>query len=335
MADLRYDPITSVWVAIASNRRARPMEFFPLEEVRQQLICPFCSGNENETPRSIATYLADRSRLPSGDVSDHWVVRVVPNKYPSLNEQQSMAANGGPFQSTHRDGIQEIVIPSPRHVNSLSELTELETEMTWLACRDRLAELEARPDVHHLMLFMNCGLAAGATLGHIHLQIMASPIVSQSLQQRVDLNHQHRQQHGQTLLDSVLEWEQQQATRIVEASEDWVVVCPYASRFAFQTWVVPRRNNGRFAEQSESQLQQLGRHLTEQVRRLEAILDKPAYNVLLHQSPCHGEGETTPWYIELFPRLTRLAGYELGTEIWVNPVSPEAAARRLRSISDS
>jgi UDPglucose--hexose-1-phosphate uridylyltransferase len=330
MSDLRYDPVSGVWVAIARNRRDRPMEFIPLEQIRQQMICPFCRGNEEETPEVIAAYKENGEILTDTDDPSDWTLRIVPNKFPSLLEASAFLP-AGPYQSTHANGVQEIVIPTGRHVTSLSELTLSELQVCWLGCQDRISAVQKMEGVQHTMMFMNCRLGAGASLGHIHLQVMASPIISGYLEDRWRRQLQHFEKHGRPLVQSLVEWELEQRIRVVRQTEHFVVVCPYASRFSFQIWIVPRDPELGFIDRSnESMRTELAELTRDYVRRIEELLDHPAYNLLLHLAPpSHRRGDL--WFVEAFPRITQAAGYELGTDIWVNPVTPESAAKRLRS----
>ena len=329
MADLRFDPVSGTWVAIARNRNKRPMEFVSVPEIKEELRCPFCSGHEEATPQAIAAYDAEGNELTSQGLSQPWVVRVVPNKYPSLNEPDQVV-DGGPYQTSSADGIQEVVVPSPRHVASFSELTQQEATVSLQACQERLRHLAQQTSVQHVMVFMNCGLVAGASLGHIHLQIIASPLSSPSLDRRASLNDQHLAEQGHPVLRSLLDWEVQQQERVVEETKRFFVVCPFASQYPYQTWFLPKRIEVAWTDLDQVEREELGWLLRKYVGRLETLLDRPAYNILFHQPPTlasfQGGG-----YVELIPRLTRAAGYELGADIWVNPIPPELAAQQLRS----
>ena len=332
MADLRFDPVFGCWVAIARRRRERPMEFTAGQEVQQPILCPFCRGNEEETPSQVVAFGNDGEVVSGSAGSEAWLTRIVPNKYPSLAESVQVAA-GGPYASLDTDGTQEIVVPSPRHVSSFAELTPDEAIIAMQACQYRNRQLASNPDIKHVMIFMNCGLDAGASLGHVHLQMMASPFTSPYVDRRVKLHEQYDAQHGTSLMRSLLDWEAGQQVRVVEQTDHFTVLCPYASRHAFQTWILPREDSG-FLELAAGPLAELGLLLRRYVDCLETILDKPSYNILFHQAPM-AQQENIGWYVELIPRLTRTAGYELGTDVWVNPVAPETAAQKMRSANEA
>ena len=249
------------------------------------------------------------------------------------NGQSFHAATAeGPYKSAHISGEQELIIPSPRHVSSLSELTDEELKVSFVAYQDRLKRLEILPHIQHAMLFMNCRLTAGASLSHIHSQVMGSPLISDHLLGRNQRNQASVQTHGVTLVGSLMEWECNQQQRVVFESDNFCVYCPFASRFPFQTWIVPKHHQQRFQECPGEMRDELAGLCRQVVARLENLLDEPGYNMLLHVAP-FSLAENDHWYIEIFPRLTRAAGFEWGTDIWINPVAPETAARADPSLS--
>jgi len=335
MSDIRFDPISAQWVTIAPNRNDRPVEFIPTERIIKRLLCPFCVGNEQETPTALASYDGDGNQIKSGEP---WLVRVVPNKYPSFSvaggnngiptEANGQAPGNGLYESLSDHGIQELILPSSTHHHSLGQLSARETVVSHLAYRDRI-ESAAHQSLAHAMLFTNCRSSAGASLEHIHSQLIVSPIQSDAVNQRVARNNAYRQSNDQHLVHALNDWELSQSDRVVEQSENFSVVCPYASRFAFQTWIVPNSELPVFHKCPSDIIEELALLVRQQVMRLESILDEPAYNVLYHLPP-FSEVKTQPWFVEIFPRITTPAGLELGTDIWVNPVSPEIATRRLK-----
>ena len=342
MSDLRHDPINNQWIAMAGNRRSRPMEFVPLEQVRQQIICPFCKGNESETPRTLLAIDRFGQTLDPDDESASWMIRVVSNKYPSY----STADGEGPHppavapdpdglqQVNHQPGVQELIIPSARHVASLAELTDAELHGSFKVHQHRLRSLDQHPQVKHAMLFLNCRSAAGASLGHLHWQLIGSPVVSNHIQYRIQTEQDHRGAHGCSLIHRLTDWELREQVRVVRVTENFALVCPFASRFPFQVRIVPRRDDQAFSDLPAQAIAELSQHCRDVVRWLETLLDQPAYNVALQMTTLERQRED-PWYLEVFPRLTTPAGFEWGTDIWVNPVAPETAARALKSAMES
>ena len=337
MSDIRFDPISGQWVTIAPNRNDRPVEFIPTEHIIKRLLCPFCAGNELETPPTLSSYDREGNVITDNEL---WTVRVVPNKYPSFSvaggnngiptKANGQAPGNGLYESLSDHGIQELILPSSTHHQSIGQLTEEEVMVAHLAYRDRI-EFASKQNLAHAMLFTNCRSSAGASLEHIHSQLIVSPILSDAVSQRVARNQKYRDKNNQHLVHALGDWELSQSDRVVEQSEFFTVVCPYASRFAFQTWIIPNPELPVLHKCSTAVLEDLAKLTRKMVVQLESILDEPAYNVLFHLPP-FSEMETQPWFVEIFPRITTPAGLELGTDIWVNPVSPEIATRRLRQV---
>lgn len=353
MSDLRFDPVSGLWALIAHHRSDRPIELVPVEQISKSALCPFCGGNESETPKALAIYTDPQQPPVSPDkvAEAAWVSRVVPNKYSSFApvspataaavedqlqvQKQSRGETDplegdGPFASLSLPGLQELLIPTPRHVQSLSELDDNETRMLWQATHDRLLKMRDGGVAKHGMLFMNCRSQAGASLEHIHLQLVGSPVVSDYMAGRVKRNRESLDSKNQTLVESILKWEVAQKSRVVHATENFTVLCPFASRFAYQVWIVPNDPNLSFLDSTVALREELGNHCRDIVRRLEHQLGKPSYNMLLQIAPFRDMADDH-WYIEILPRTTRSAGFEIGTDVWVNPTPPELAAETLRT----
>jgi UDPglucose--hexose-1-phosphate uridylyltransferase len=311
------------------------MEFLPVETQQQQLLCPFCIGNEEETPVPLAVYRADGSLTENLEDNVEWLVRVVPNKFPMFerpsgnSEAKKNLQDRGPYQSCDWVGEQEVIVCSPRHVTSISDLRDDELAVSFRAMQDRIARMETRSDIAHTMLFLNCRLSAGASLSHIHAQLIGSPLVSEELMGRVARNRANLARAGIALVESCAKWEAEQRVRMIYQSEHFYVFCPFASRFPFQIWLVPKHSKESFAKCPDAMLNELARSCHWLITTIEKFVEQPGYNFLLHHAPSQ-MSEGNHWYFEILPRLTRPAGFEWGTNIWVNPVSPETAARRLR-----
>ena len=341
MSDLRHDPIDDIWVTMAGNRRSRPMEFVTLGQRRQAMICPFCGGNEAETPSSIAVFDTD------GNVSDTttpnltWSSRVISNKYPSFSvggqaKPSPMVDPANerdlppPFQISQEHGLQELIIPTPRHCISIGELTDAELETSFLAIQHRLNAIRSDAEIAHAMLFLNCRAEAGASLGHIHWQLIGTPLVSSQLQRRANREIEHQNEFGISLVGNLIDWELKEQKRIVCLTDNFVVYCPFASRFPFQIHIVPRDPSVNLLNCEASIRDELAWHCQDAVKRLEKLLEDAAYNVLL-QLPPMDRIDKDPWYLQIFPRVSKPAGFELGSDIWINPVTPEAAAQAIRT----
>ncbi len=329
MSDLRYDPLFDQWIVVAENRRDRPIEFVPLEQIRKSLICPFCGGNEEETPPAILALDEFGSELPA-PLGPEWMTRVIPNKYPTFScSALASTVDLAPYQHATGVGAQELLIPTPRHIVSLSELLDFELRVALQAAQMRITALQQTQGIAHATLFLNCRFEAGASVEHVHWQLIGSPLASPFLRGRSERFRQHQITTGRSLLRDLVIQEERAAMRIVNRTAQWTAFCPFASRTAFQMCIAPHSDSGSFSEVSAAGLQQLVELMQSYVTRLESLFGQPGYNVILHQLP-FADHQRDAWWIELFPRLSKNAGFEFGTDIWINPVAPEMAARRLR-----
>jgi UDPglucose--hexose-1-phosphate uridylyltransferase len=337
MSELRQDPITDRWVVIAQNREERPQEFAQVETRRASDGCPFCAGNEEETPPEVDIY----QDLP-GAYQSGWQLRVVPNKYPAVGPPAADDANAepGPLyagvdglgQRQPGFDVHELIIESPDHLVSFSELTAAQAELVFLVYRHRLLALQSNSSVAYALVFKNARADAGASIEHVHSQLIALPRIPPEVQYELTKAHEHLLMRGATLMESVLDAELADGRRILTSTDRFIVFCPAASRLPYETWVVLRQPAPRFELETADVVAELARSVRDVIIRLESVIDRPAYNFWLHSAPLRDDSGRIHWRIEIAPRLTRLAGFEIGTGCFINSVAPEEAAVRLRQV---
>jgi UDPglucose--hexose-1-phosphate uridylyltransferase len=317
MSEFRQDPLSRRWVIIGGERGERPNEFVEAATRASGLMCPFCAGHEEETPPAIATFGANGKAK--------WLVRVVPNKFPAVTPDQPLGF-----------GRHEVIIESPRHVASLSELNDAEVEAVFAVYRDRLVQLKAEQQFEYVQIFKNAGPAAGASLEHVHSQLVALSTVPEVLQQELVSCGEFFKQHQRSLLADMLERELATGERIVAQTVNFVAWCPFASRFGYETWIAPRQHEPRFEDAKPGEIGELSRLARDLIGRIERATGQAAYNYFLHTQPFDMPAyDHYHWHIEIIPRLTKVAGFEWGTGCFINPYSPESAAAHLRSVGES
>jgi UDPglucose--hexose-1-phosphate uridylyltransferase len=332
--EYRKDPLSDGWVVIAAERSGRPDEFVELPVHRSSVPCPFCHGNEVVTPGEICKYPAD-----SGD---DWKVRVVPNKFPAVVRCEGISPtlvdktfrNGTPhlFTSVAGHGGHEVIIESPQHLVSLTDLDDESLRLTFLAYRDRMKALAAEGPWNYVQIFKNVGAAAGSSIEHAHSQVVGLPAVPIRVADELAHSREYLQKTRQPLFSALLAEELSQGIRIVAETPDFVAICPYASRFAYETWILPRQPLPRFELTSDALATGLARFTASVIGKLERTLNRPAYNYLIHSAPFDGTADDYyHWHVEIFPRVTKPAGFEWGTGYYINPVTPEQAADVLAS----
>ena len=328
MPDLRKDPITGRWVIIATDRAKRPSDFVREAPKQAAGFCPFCYGNEAKTPPEILVYRADGS----GPNSSGWTVRVVPNKFPALGIEGDLGRKGeGLFDKMNGIGAHEVIIETPDHDATLGTLPEKRVEDVVWAYRDRVLDLKKDRRFRYVLIFKNHGEAAGASLEHPHTQLIALPIVPKRVQEEVDGSRQYYSIKERCIFCDVIHQELESKTRIVEVNSDFVTLEPYAPRFPFETWILPKKHESHFENCQTHIYQNLAKALKSLVARMEKVLESPAYNMVIHTSPMReSSNDYYHWHVELMPRLTRVAGFEWGTGFYINPTPPEEAAKFLK-----
>jgi UDPglucose--hexose-1-phosphate uridylyltransferase len=329
--ELRKDPVTGRWVIISTDRRKRPNDF-RLE--RASLIgedhCPFCAGHESMTPPEVLA-LRQNGGGPNGP---GWDIRVVPNKFPALQVEGTLDREGeGLFDRMNGIGAHEVIIESPDHHKTLATMSEPEIERVLWAYRERIVDLKRDIRFRYILVFKNQGAAAGATLEHSHSQLIALPIVPDFVREEIEGAKRHYKAKERCVFCDIVKQELTDQRRIIHENGEVVALAPYAPRFPFETWILPRTHTARFEEAPRQVYESLARMLKTVLTRMNQALETPAYNLIVHSTPFSEPqaGEYYHWHVEVMPKLTRTAGFEWGTGFYINPTSPEEAAQVLRN----
>jgi len=332
MPELRRDPVVGRWVIIAAERRHRPRDFDTPNEppgVGPDL-CPFCPGHESYTPTEVFAI------RPQGGAANGpgWSTRVVPNKFPALQVEGELDRRGeGIYDRMNGIGAHEVIIESPDHSKELSELTVEEIERVLLAFRERMRDLRNDLRFRYILVFKNHGASAGASLEHGHAQLIATPTIPMVVQEELDGALQHFQLKERCVYCDIVEQELRDGRRVVREEDGFVAIAPYAPRFSFETWILPKRHQTSFDEVEPGSLAALARILKDTLQRLRRALDKPNYNFLIHTSPCREPHLAHyHWHLEIFPKLAHVAGFEWGTGFYINTTPPEESAKYLREM---
>ncbi len=332
MPELRKDPIVGRWVIIAHERAKRPHDFKGEAQAQGDAagLCPFCEGQEDKTPPEILAY-RERGTRANGP---GWRIRVVPNKFPALKVEGQLNKRGdGIYDLMAGVGAHEVIIESPRHQISMASLTDDNVREVLWVYRDRLVDLKRDTRLVHGMLFKNVGAAAGASLEHTHSQLIVTPIVPVSVWEEMTGALEFFNYRGRCIYCDMIQQEQAAEKRIVLDTPHFTAFCPYASRFPFETHILPKHHSSHFENIPKPGVDDLGTVLRQVLNKLELALDHPAYNYIVHTAPFdHQEMPHYHWHIEIIPRLTKVAGFEWGSGFYINPVPPEDAAAFLREV---
>ena len=348
--EIRINPIVpteSVLVATARSMRPKKAEDLAPRDNRKHVeTCPFCRGNEHKTPPAIVA-------IP--DAAD-WEVRIVDTLYPLQGDDRSVAnLSFGLQQTIDGYGRHEVIIDHQHHGIAVHDMSQQHLAMLFGAYRDRMRQLfESNPRLKYVLVFKNFGPAAGASIPHTHSQVIAMPVVPENVQAEVDNSRAFfRKNHHCiycALIDEALTFEATIYDResgqvrrkinvgqfIIERGRKFIAIKPFASRFEWEVHILPLQHQSDFVDLADDDLDDLAQIMKRTMARLDAVVGGVQYNYFLHSVPHddqHGDNAASyHWHLEICPRTSIPTGFELGSGLSVNTVSPEAAAEQLRRV---
>ncbi len=330
MPELRQDIISGRWSIVATERAKRP-EIFSQARFQKKSsgqACPFCETHESLTPPEVDAF---RSRNTKKD-SPGWQVRVVPNKFPALSMGSQLNSKFKYYQSRAATGYHEVIIHSPDHQKSLATLP-LDWVVKVLKMYKRRYQQLAKPPIKSIVIIVNHGQMAGASLEHSHSQIFAMPIVPEIVNQELNqFNHYQQFKKGCPVCLTIKQ-ETSFKDRLIAENKNFLAFCPFASRSPFELLIVPKTHQPQFEKLSELELTNFAQILKQVLETLYKKLKNPPYNYWLHTAPvCYQVNERSNyhWHLEIVPKLAIPAGFELGSGININIVEPTEAAKYMR-----
>ncbi|PWT88648.1 MAG: galactose-1-phosphate uridylyltransferase [Acidobacteria bacterium] len=326
-AELRKDPVTGRWVIISAERAKRPIGFQETIVERSGGFCPFCEGNEQHTPPELLAYRNGSERDQPG-----WSLRVVSNKYPALQIEGELNREGeGMFDKMSGIGAHEVIVETPQHDQTLAKMPLKNIENLFWAFRDRVLDLKKDKRFRYILLFKNEGHAAGASLEHSHSQIIALPIIPKLAGEEIAGAKAYFQYKERCVYCDIIMQERNEQSRIIEENPDFVALSPFAPRFPFETWVLPKQHGAFFEDAQKREYEHLAKMLKSLLLKMDKVLESPPYNMIIHSSPFYENTQDFyHWHMELMPKMSKIAGFEWGTGFYINPTPPEEAAQFLR-----
>jgi len=330
MSELRQDRTTGRSVIIAPQRRLRPgaqerrVNAEPLARPRFDPGCPFCPGNEASLPGIIA-------EIPI-DGPTHWAVRVVPNKFPTLEPDAKEAAPAGRHCVHPGFGFHEVIIETPLHDGDLSVMTDPEIEAVVAAYHLRSHRLLDEPGIEAVIVFRNHGRRGGASLAHPHSQPMAVGFVPPLPALLADWGQRYFDETGRCPTCDELAIERELAVRVIEDAPHFLAIAPFAAEHPSEVWIVPKEHRPSFVDTDEPQRRELARLLRRMLSRLRHERDDPPYNFVIDSAARpHLSSPFVHWRLRIAPELATWGGFELGAGTPVNPSRPEEDAAILRA----
>jgi UDPglucose--hexose-1-phosphate uridylyltransferase len=328
MDQLRRDPITGRWVIVFTDSPRAPKDFQMESDHEKKGPCPFCYGHETMTPPEIQ---ANRE-VTSAPNSPGWSTRVVPNKYPALKIEGELNRQGiGMFDMSNGIGAHEVIVEIPHHGKSLADLMDHEVEKVIWAYRDRSIDLHGDERFRYILIFKNHGYSAGASLTHSHSQLIALPMIPKNVKEELLGANTYFEFRERCIFCDMMEQEKQENERLICQNSRFLAFSPFASRFPFEAWILPKEHHSDFSFIRTEDVIELARILKQVLLKIKHVFNDPPYNFIIHTSPIEErEREDYHWHIEIIPKLMRIAGFEWGSGFYINPTPPEIAAKYLR-----
>ncbi len=332
MPELRKDPVLGRWVIISTERAKRPKDFkaTPEKKVVSPKSCPFCPGNEAATPPEIFAYRAEGTEQNTPG----WTLRVISNKFPALLIEGDINRRGeGIYDRMNGIGAHEVIIETPDHEADLADLELSHFKNVIYAYQQRIKDLKNDPRLRYVMIFKNFGAAAGASLEHSHSQLIATPVVPKRVTEEMDGARRYFEYRDRCIFCDIVVQETKERKRLISENNSYILICPFAPRFPFETWILPRSHMSNFEEATQQQLDDLAAILKDCLMRIKKALNTPPYNYIIHTTPITLKGiEFYHFHLEIIPVLTHIAGFEWGTGFYINPTGPEESASYLKNI---
>ncbi|MEI8405415.1 MAG: galactose-1-phosphate uridylyltransferase [Actinomycetes bacterium] len=325
MTEMRLDPLSGRWVVISSARATRPDAFvLHAQRLEHEPLkpCPFCPGNEEETPPALVV----------ADDDGQWQVRVIANKYPAFEgDEPFVVENRGPvFTAGSAGGVHEVLVLSPNHQTSWADLTDEQAGLVMTVIRDRMAEHATSTNLRYSQAIVNAGREAGASVEHPHGQLLGMSFVPREVAEE---QARFARFTAHCLLCTTIESEESVNQRVVYRDEHVMVLCPYWSSAPYEMLVIPRHHSPHLHTASDDDVTSVGVALRKALRALTGAIGDVAYNLVFHSAPFR-KGDPFHWHVHVVPKATTRAGFEMGTGVAINIVPPEMATTELLSELD-
>lgn len=330
-SELRFDLVSKDWVVIATGRAKRPETFKKERKIQKappKKSCPFCrKGIEKE-----AILAFSQGKKIGGQGISNWTTIIVPNKFPAFlpSSKLNKKIEGGLYQKVNAVGFHEVVITRD-HKKSMGQFEIPQIKEVIDAYHQRYLELMKKPFVNYVSIFHNHGADAGASIFHPHSQIITTPLLDIDLKRALENSNKYFKKHKKCLYCKMVDWERKVRKRIIFENKDFVVLCPFASKVAFEVIISPKKHSAYFEKITEKEKCTLSEAFKMTLWKLFKALNDPPYNFYLHTAPCDGaKYNYYHWHWTILPKTSTWAGFELETGMEISTIEPEKAAAYLR-----
>ncbi len=328
--EFRQDPVSGEWVLFSTARAKRPHPQGEAPFYQSKEECFFEPERMAQQEKSVVIY--SHGQIVA-DLSADWTTVVIPNKFPALKQGVCGPTHYvGPFAVVDGSGFHELVITRD-HEKSFAQFSHTETAEVIRAYRDRYLAISQNNCGEYISIFHNHGRMAGASVYHNHSQILSMPMVPTSIVRHMTGAREYFEKTGKRIHEALIAWEVAEGKRVIHQNENFIALCPYVSRAAYEMKIFPKRPNANFGDISDSEVSALAEILTVVLKKLSMALNNVDYTFFIHTAPPKKEGlpgyDFYQWHLEIMPRLSIDAGLELQTNVLVNTVDPDEAAALL------
>lgn len=324
-SELRQDPVSGDWIVIAPGRAKRARDLILKKSVKRKRAaksgCPF-EDLEESGNKPIITYPNKKK----------WAVAVIENKYPAVmhSDRCHGISRQGPFSTTPTVGHHDVII-TEEHDENFPALSRERANLVFQSFRDRYLMLHSDECLAYISIFHNWGPKAGASVYHPHYQLIAIPVVPPDVQHSLNGSARYFEENKKCVHDVMIEWEKKQKIRIVYENEGAIAFTPFVSRNPFEVRIFPKKHLPFFENTYDQDMASVVDALQNVLKKIQKNLKDPDYNFFIHTAPIKDKDKYGHyhWHIEIIPKITIQAGFELGTGVEINVVAPDEAARIL------
>lgn len=334
--ELRKDPLLGRWVAVLTQSKSPSEYILPSNEDKEN-SCLLCAGRENETPPEIMSI----SKLNPDQTRQGWWTRVIPNFAPVFQVEGDLGRRGdGMYDKMNSIGADEIIIESPDHSVRPEDIGLEQMVRVIITYRERMVDLDKDPRFRYTLIYKNSGREAGAIFSHPVSHLTSTPVIPKRVKDELDGAKQYFAYKERCIFCDIVREELRVGSRVILETRDFIAFCPYASKFPFESWIVPKKHNCAFQDIKIDEIEDMAIILSSVLKRLRAAFGELSFNYFIHSAPMtiprknhwHTLGEDFHWHLELMPRLLKTTGFQWGAGLYVLPTSPEYAAKYLKEI---
>ena len=328
MSEMRKNKLTQEWILYAENRQKRPYEFEKKMTKKQteNNTCPFCKGNEYKTTEAIFQ-----------DREENWSIRVFPNRFPAEQSHCNETIEKESFYETMPAvGVHEVIVDTPNHNETIEQFTLEHLENVLTVLQQRFLHIKQKQNIKQVQVFKNAGADAGMSIQHSHWQLIGLPAISKRQLTYQNTSKQYQKEHNSCIICDMIAWEKNKKSRVCCETEYFIAIAPYASRFSYEIWLIPKKHICSFGNLDKQHLKDLAVILKNMLKRITELRDDISYNICFIEGgteEIESDGNSLHWSIQILPRIGGFAGLEFATETYINSILPETAAKWYRGES--